>query len=754
MMILHNIKVAWRNLMKYRIQNIVSIVALAVGIVTLSATHFVLKHMGPPSIAKESYYDRCYVMCLYDEKMTVGNGSAPDAELVLDFLNNSITVTPEMESALKAGGALPGVEKMLHNHFVGGLMRGSDMTFTMPDSTTRTRPSNFFAVEGEKLNFHAIRSALTGEKVPVWISEYVLAGYGTGAIMAVPAHDERDYDFAKKFGIDIIEVIKGGDIEKEAYTGDGEMVNSEFLNGIQTKKEAIAKMLEFLAGKGVGEKGVQYKMKDWAFNRQRYWGEPIPIVHCEKCGIVGVPYEELPLRLPPMENFEPGQGGESPLAKLDYYVNCNCPKCGAKVIYKANWLRSQIEDKAKICVADRSVNNELLLRWVDVSRKYSWPDYKRKYGFTTNAYNLYLRNGKVYFYKWLCAAYSYGYYWYRGRIGDQCYDNAYIYTDNLNEVFGPKYYNVDLKAGLAGKHSQICFNSLLNNLKNHPVAEYLFKMGMPSLASEAGRLIGVEGTRFSDIMGIRAEYAQVYREADVTYQEHRLIRCAQSWVSADMIQKFRTLHISENQNHLPGGMLANMSFEKMVNYFSRQASVCKRTAAFCMEQWNDYIYMCRTQNIDVSSKSIKFPKNIVEAHDALALKVTAIKNAELDEAYAAASDDSYRRLNATPYTKGPFSIVLSHSATELVAEGQALGHCVGNGSYAKRVISGNILILFVRMADAPEKPYATLEYSIGTRQILQLYGKGNKPVSSECRRFVEGYLRSLTCGNARKEKRA
>ena len=167
MMILHNLKVAWRNLMKYKTQNIVSIVALAVGIVTLAATHFVLKHLGPPSIAKESYYDRCYVMCLYDEKMTVGNESAPNAELVLEFISNSITVTPEMDAALNAGGALPGVEKMLHNYFVGGLMRGSDMTFTMPDSTTRTRPSDFFAVEGEKLNFHAIRSALTGEKVPV-----------------------------------------------------------------------------------------------------------------------------------------------------------------------------------------------------------------------------------------------------------------------------------------------------------------------------------------------------------------------------------------------------------------------------------------------------------------------------------------------------------------------------------------------------------------------------------------------------------
>lgn len=169
---------------------------------------------------------------------------------------------------------------------------------------------------------------VTGKEIPIYISDYVMMGYGTGAIMAVPAHDTRDYDFAKKFGIDIIEVIKGGDISKEAYTGDGEMVNSGILNGITNKKDAIAKMLEVLAEKGCGEKGVQYKMKDWAFNRQRYWGEPIPIVHCPKCGMVPVPYDQLPLRLPPVENFEPGKDGESPLAKIESFVNCKCPKCG------------------------------------------------------------------------------------------------------------------------------------------------------------------------------------------------------------------------------------------------------------------------------------------------------------------------------------------------------------------------------------------------------------------------------------------
>ena len=181
---------------------------------------------------------------------------------------------------------------------------------------------------GVRIDGIAAINPANGKEIPIYISDYVMMGYGTGAIMAVPAHDERDYDFAKKFGIDIIEVIKGGNIEEEAYTGDGEMVNSDFLNGIATKKEAIEKMLCFLSEKGIGEKGVQYKMKDWAFNRQRYWGEPIPIVHCPTCGMVGVPYEELPLRLPNMENFAPGEGGESPLAKIDSYVNCKCPKCG------------------------------------------------------------------------------------------------------------------------------------------------------------------------------------------------------------------------------------------------------------------------------------------------------------------------------------------------------------------------------------------------------------------------------------------
>ncbi len=180
---------------------------------------------------------------------------------------------------------------------------------------------------GVKIEGLTAVNPLSGKNVPIYISDYVMMGYGTGAIMAVPAHDDRDFEFAKKFGIDIIPVIKGGDGES-AYTGDGEMINSEFLNGIDNKKDAVSAAIKVLEQKGLGEGGTQYKMKDWAFNRQRYWGEPIPIVHCPHCGDVAVPYDELPLKLPDMEKFLPGEGGESPLAKVESFVNCVCPKCG------------------------------------------------------------------------------------------------------------------------------------------------------------------------------------------------------------------------------------------------------------------------------------------------------------------------------------------------------------------------------------------------------------------------------------------
>ena len=170
---------------------------------------------------------------------------------------------------------------------------------------------------------------VTGTSIPVWVSDYVLMGYGTGAIMAVPAHDERDWEFARKFGIPMIEVVAGGDIEKEAYTDiqDGVMVNSGFLNGLKVA-EAKKTIIEWLTEQGLGVKKVNFKLRDWVFSRQRYWGEPIPLVKCDCCGWVPVPYDQLPLTLPEVQNYEPTDDGESPLAAMTDWVNTTCPKCG------------------------------------------------------------------------------------------------------------------------------------------------------------------------------------------------------------------------------------------------------------------------------------------------------------------------------------------------------------------------------------------------------------------------------------------
>lgn len=185
---------------------------------------------------------------------------------------------------------------------------------------------------GVKLEgIYAVNPA-NGAKLPVFISDYVLVTYGTGAIMAVPAHDSRDWDFAKKFNLPIIEVVLGGkNVQEEAYTDvyKGNMVNSEFLNGLPVK-EAIPTMIEWLEKQGLGKRKVNFKLRDWVFSRQRYWGEPIPLVHCDKCGWVPIPESELPLELPEIETFEPGENGESPLAKAYDWIETTCPCCGGK----------------------------------------------------------------------------------------------------------------------------------------------------------------------------------------------------------------------------------------------------------------------------------------------------------------------------------------------------------------------------------------------------------------------------------------
>lgn len=212
---------------------------------------------------------------------------------------------------------------------------------------------------------------INGKKVPIWIADYVLATYGTGAIMAVPAHDERDYEFAKEFGLDIVAVLEGGDIDKEAFTGDGQHINSDFLDGLN-KADGIAKAIEWLEEKGVGEKKISYRLRDWLFSRQRYWGEPIPMIHWEDGTTTPVPEAELPLMLPKTDNIRPSGTGESPLANITDWVNVVDPETGKKGRRETNtmpqWAGSSwyflryIDPNNKEAIADP----ELLKRWLPV----------------------------------------------------------------------------------------------------------------------------------------------------------------------------------------------------------------------------------------------------------------------------------------------------------------------------------------------------------------------------------------------------
>ena len=203
---------------------------------------------------------------------------------------------------------------------------------------------------------------VNNEEIPIFVADYVMMDYGTGAIMAVPGHDERDWEFAKKYDLPIIEVLKGGDVEKQAFTSDGLHVNSGFLDGLD-KKESLEKIIKWLEKNKVGKKAVNYKLKDWVFSRQRYWGEPIPIIHCTKCGAVAVPEKDLPVKLPEVKHYEPTGTGESPLANIKEWVNTKCPKCGGPGKRETNtmpqwagsswyWLR-YIDPKNKKALVDK-----------------------------------------------------------------------------------------------------------------------------------------------------------------------------------------------------------------------------------------------------------------------------------------------------------------------------------------------------------------------------------------------------------------
>ena len=432
-----------------------------------------------------------------------------------------------------------------------------------------------------------------------------------------------------------------------------------------------------------------------------------------------------------------------------------CPKCGRKAIYKASWQNPRITDEAKICIAHK-VDGQLLLRWVEVKRTFEEPQYIGRYEFEDYAYNLHLvENGtcKLYFYKWLRGYMCYWYDWYRGAIGDICYDHTYIYTDNLGDVFGDRYYNVNLKASLEGKSIQIQFSKLLNNLRDNPAAEYLFKHGMPRLAAEADKLgvdMECEKPSFFNVMGVSGQYMDMYSGMDVSVQEHRIIKAYGKWVSPEDLKAYRELNVPDDSTDTAIGLLRDVSFKRFVHYFAKQKKVAKRKMSYLLIQYRDYINMSIALGVDLSHKSTRFPQNIIEAHAQIVPRFNKIAHEAADKTFKNAVKPLYEQLRVTQFEQAGFCIVLPQLRSDLIAEGQSLNHCVGGESYYKNHIAGTSMIFFVRKAIAPEKPFFTMEVDMIDYRIKQLYGFGDCSAPKEVRRFADAYVRRLRPGAERR----
>lgn len=428
-----------------------------------------------------------------------------------------------------------------------------------------------------------------------------------------------------------------------------------------------------------------------------------------------------------------------------------CPSCGARVKSRGSWIKGGLLEKAEICVADR-VDDQLLLRWVKIEREFTFPRHEKLYTFDPYAYNLYLKTEKgprAYFYKWHYGPYGSAWWW-RDKIGSFGYDETFIYTENLDKVFGRKYYNVDLKAGLEGKRSVLPFCVLLNSLRDCPAAEYLFKLGLPTLASKAHSIVDTSGKPgFTSMMGVSKQLLPLYQKYDVTPSEHRIIKNWGGWVSEEELKAFRALKITDY--HFAEELVTRMSFRRFVSYFTKQASTHKQKIEYLMMKYRDYLNMSADLGVDMSHKSVRYPPDCVEAHDRVQKRMELCK-AEIDDArFKRNTAAIYEAIGNADFQRAGFCVVLPQSRTDFITEGQTLNHCVGSmSSYYENHIKGKRMIFFIRKVGEPDKPFFTMEADVTNRSILQLYGFGDCSAPKEVRRFAEAFLKTIGAAPAAK----
>lgn len=426
-----------------------------------------------------------------------------------------------------------------------------------------------------------------------------------------------------------------------------------------------------------------------------------------------------------------------------------CPNCGRKVFVKLRKKEEVISDTEKICIAGK-VDNQLLIRWVDVCRETSADKLLSKYYFSDYAYNLYLKTNtgsRIYFYKYMKAPYAYDFSWFR-KIGEYCFDETYVYTENLSEVFGEKYYNVNLRQGLERFHGKVEFSALLNSLKNRREAEYLFKLGMPKLAAKADAITWPEEKTdhpdFQSMLGVSNQYKELYRTENVTVSEHKMIKAIPETITAEDLNNFRKLKIEWGLNDRFEECSKQVGFRKLVRYLSKQMEAGKRvTAKSYLELYSDYLSMSKSLRVDMSNKSVLFPENIKAAHDLILPRFNEVKHKEEYAEFATAIAELYPKLNLQPFSKDGFCVVLPQSPSDFVREGQTLNHCVGTARYYKEHMKGTSMIFFVRKEENPDKPFFTMEIDMRTYKIRQLYGFGDCSAPKDVRQFAEDYARAL-----------
>lgn len=422
-----------------------------------------------------------------------------------------------------------------------------------------------------------------------------------------------------------------------------------------------------------------------------------------------------------------------------------CPKCGWPVNYRAQWVKAQVTHKGKICIAYK-VEGQLLLRYTDVERTI-YPDNKKPaYHFSDDFKTLFLAHrGKAteYAYAWRQAPYQ-GYAWRRLRNGTESLGDSYVYTPNLREVFGERYYNVDLQAGLAGLRRPISFRRLLDNLKNVPQAEYLMKAGLPVLA--AGNLPDTSVKNLSELTGLGKHFLPAMRESQASFREIQTVAAQKNPKPRDLCQ-LRALHLDGNCLVLLEEIAHYNALGHILGYVQAQREIShpqvkRRKLTYFLGLYRDYLQMARDLNSDMSQRAILEPRDLKERHDLLAERANEVKS-ERENARMQKMIEKGLYWWAHEYANEDFCVVYPQKHSDFVTEGQRLNHCVGSAGYYERHMKGRYMVFFIRRASEPEKAYFTAEIDMNAGRILQLYGFGDCSAPREVRTFTEGFARAV-----------